>query len=105
MGMNIANLRRLRGLTQVDLAELAAITQPTVSRAEKGDDGSTLGVYRSIAAALGVGLADLFADDRTKAENELLRAFHQLPADRQRGWLDMARAAIAELPPSDRETA
>lgn len=105
MAMNITNLRRLRGLTQIDLADMAAITQPTVSRAEKGDDGSTLGVYRGIAAALDVRLADLFADDRTMAETELLRAFQQMPADRQRGWLDMARMVIADLPPKDREIA
>lgn len=101
--MNIENLRRLRGLTQTDLAEMADVTQPTISRAEKGDEGSTIGIYNKIAAALNVSLSDLFADNRLKAENELLAAFRQLPQDRQKGWLDMARMAVAERPARDRE--
>lgn len=99
--MNIATLRRLRGLTQTDLAEMVRLTQPTISRAEKGDDGTTLGTYRQIADALGVSLADLFTDDRTKVEAELLSAFRRLSLDRQQGWLDMARSVIADRQQSD----
>lgn len=99
--MNIATLRRLRGLTQTDLAEMVSLTQPTISRAEKGDDGTTLGTYRLIADALGTSLADLFTDDRTKAEAELLFAFRRLSPDRQKGWLDMATSVIADRQQSD----
>jgi len=102
--MNIANIRRLRGLTQTDLAEMASMTQPTVSRAEKSDDGSTLGIYKAIAAALNVSLSELFAENRVRAENELLAAFRQLTPDRQKGWLDMARLAIAERSPTNTES-
>jgi len=34
--MNISRIRKQRGLTQVDLAELTKLTQPTISRAERG---------------------------------------------------------------------
>jgi transcriptional regulator with XRE-family HTH domain len=94
--MNISTIRRLRGLTQVDLADMTGLTQPTISRAENGEDGTTLGTFKQIAAALGVGLADLFADDRTKVESELLGAFRRLPIDRQKGWLDMARSVVSD---------
>jgi transcriptional regulator with XRE-family HTH domain len=97
--MHIATLRRLRGLTQTDIADMTGLTQPTISRAEKGEDGITLGTLRLIATALGVSLADLVADDRTKVETELLSAFRRLSADRQRGWLDLARSVISDPPP------
>lgn len=51
--MNIRTIRRARGLTQVDLAEMTNIAQATISRAEKGEDGVTLGNFKSIAAAGG----------------------------------------------------
>lgn len=49
--MNIRAIRRSRGLTQIQLSELSYLGQSTVSRAEKGDDGVTLGNFKSIAAA------------------------------------------------------
>lgn len=84
-GMNIAHLRKLRGLTQNDLAAMTGMTQPTISRAERGDDGVTLGMFKSIAAALKVPLYDLFTEGRSKPEAELLDAFRSLSPDRQRG--------------------
>lgn len=91
--MNIAALRKKRGWTQTDLAELSHLTQPTVSRAERGDDSTTMSTLKSIAAALDVPLADLFTNDRSSIEQELISAFRNLPQDRQMGWLDMARIA------------
>lgn len=91
--MNISRIRKRRGLTQVDLAEMTKLTQPTISRAERGDDSTTMATFASIAAALEVPLAELFIDDRTAVEAELLQAFRRLPIDRQRGWIDMARIA------------
>lgn len=86
--MNIVTIRKTRGLTQTDLAELTKLTQPTISRAEKGEDGVTLGNYKSIAAALNVHLADLFADGRTGAEQLIVEAYRRLPPDRRKGWQD-----------------
>ena len=91
--MNIAPLRKQRGLTQEDLADLTKLTQPTISRAERGDDGATLATFKSIAAALQVPLEALFSAERSLIESELLAIFRTLPAERQKGWLDMARLA------------
>lgn len=102
--MNISRLRRLRALTQIDLAALTDLTQSTISRAEAGDDGTTLKTYRTIARALNVPLADLFADVRTTTENELLQAFRRLPQDRRLGWLDMARTVVAGQPQDPSKT-
>jgi len=91
--MNISRIRKQRGLTQVDLAELTKLTQPTISRAERGDDSTTMATLASIAAALEVPISVLFNDDRSVVEAELLQLFRRLPPERQKGWLDMARLA------------
>jgi len=92
--MNLVRYRKLRGLTQTDLAEIVGVTQPTVSRAERGDEGITLGTYRACAEALGVSLIDLLADERTAAEKLLLDAFRRLSPARQQGWVDLAQAVV-----------
>lgn len=102
--INIATIRKSRGLTQTDLAEMTKLTQPTISRAERGDDSTTMATLVSIAAALDVALEDLFASDRNKLEVELIRIFRQLPDDRQRGWIDMARLANSSFPQPKPET-
>lgn len=95
--MTFTELRKARGLSQADLAAIAEVEQPTISRFERGSGAITLHKIRQIAEALGVRVADLFADDRTEAEQALVSAFRSLPPDRQQGWLDMA-AAIAQDP-------
>ena len=96
--MNIANLRRMRGLNQTEFAELAGISQALVSRAENGEDGVTLRQFKAIAEALRVPLSDLFEEDRTKTENELMDLFRRLPKDRQQVWLEMSKTFARGLP-------
>lgn len=98
--MNILALRRQRQLNQSQLAEMTKLSQSTISRAENGLDGVTLGDLKSIAAALGVELHELFIPDRPAAEAELLHAFRQLTPQRQQGWLDMAKLAATDHPES-----
>lgn len=88
--MSIEKIRSARALNQVELAELAGVSQATLSRAENLDDGTTLRTMRAIAGALGVPLRDLF-DDRPEAERVLIEVFRQLPQDRQELWLQMSR--------------
>lgn len=102
-GMRIAEIRKARGLSQTELAEMVGVEQPTISRLEKGNDSVTLRLVRQVAKALGVEVSDLFLDERTMAERALLQAFRSLPPDRQTGWLDMARALRTETPKGDRE--
>lgn len=93
---NVERYRLMRGLTQVQLAEMVGKKQPHISRIERGDEGPPLSLFREIAEALSVPLADLFADERSAAERDLLDAFASLPPARQQGWLEMARLAKAE---------
>lgn len=91
----IAEIRKQRGLSQVDLAEIVGVEQPHISRLERGSEAVTLRLLLQVAEALRVDLAELF-DDRTQAEAFLINVFRSLPPDRQAGWLDMARAVNRE---------
>lgn len=102
---NVEKIRKLRGLTQTQLADLVGTSQPHISRIERGDDGPPLKMFAEIATALNVPLADLFSDDRSIGETVLLETFRKLSPDRQRGWLDLARLALSEPAVADQETA
>lgn len=95
--MRAAQIRKTRRLSQAELADMIGVEQPTISRFEKGSDGVTLRLIRQVAAALNCTVADLFADDRTEAEQVLVEVFRDLPRDRQAGWVDMAKAARSSL--------
>lgn len=106
-GMSIRTIRRLKGLTQIEMAEKAGISQSSASRAESLEDGVTLGVMRAIAAALNTDLASLFQEDRGDDERVILEAFRLLSPERRRGWGDMARAVLSETaaPPPESDPA
>ena len=94
---NIERIRKIRGLTQGDLAEMVGVKQPHISRIEKGDDGPPLRLFAAIADALHVSLSDLFADDRSDLETILVAAFRRLSPDRQQGWVDLAQDAAGPV--------
>lgn len=92
---NVAAIRKAKGLSQTDLAELAGVEQPTISKLERGNQSITLRTLMAVAEALQVPLSDLFAD-RSDAERAIIQAYRSLPEQRRRGWQDMARAVTAE---------
>lgn len=101
--MNAALIRKARGLNQIELAEMTGLTQSTISRAESGDEGSTLKSYIAIAAALNVRLADLFSDERSPAEQVILDIYRKLSPERQKGWVEMARLSLADPTPPNQQ--
>lgn len=56
MGQSIRNLRTQRGLTQVQLAQLAGITQSNLARIEAGRYSVGLDILNKIANAMGVAV-------------------------------------------------
>lgn len=94
-GNNVQAIRKARGLTQSELADLAGVEQPTISKLERGSDSMTLRTLTRVAEALGVEVIDLF-ESRDDAERAIINAFRSLPPMRQRGWLDMAQAVRSE---------
>jgi len=52
-GYQVARLRMLRGLTQVQLAEMVGTRQPCIARLENGTSSHSLSFLTKIAEALG----------------------------------------------------
>ena len=90
--MMIAKIRKAKGLTQVELASIAGIEQASVSRAERGFEGTTLRIIKAIADALEVSPSQLLSDEREVAEERLIQAYRNLSPDHQAGWMQLALA-------------
>jgi transcriptional regulator with XRE-family HTH domain len=54
-GRTISAARKKRGWSQIELAEQADVSRPTIARAERGDDVTTAN-FAKIAQALGLTL-------------------------------------------------
>lgn len=93
--MRLRELREAKGLSLKQLADQIGMTVPTVLRAERMDKTAKLETYVKCADALGVELDDLF-NDQSDLDHLILDAFRSLPQERQQGWIDMARAVLAE---------
>lgn len=96
--MQLARLRALRGLSQKALGELVGVDASTINRAEKMRDSAKLLTYKMCGQALGVSLADIFADDQTPVEREFLEVFRKIPAERHEDLLGLLRLARSHDP-------
>ncbi len=54
LGQHIAEARKRRRLRQVDVAQMAGITLPTIRAVEAGKLGTSIGVYAGVLWALGM---------------------------------------------------
>lgn len=88
--MRLKQIRKAKGMTQVQLAELLEVEQGEISKLESANRNPKLETLQKIASALEVEISDLFTD-RSEHELFLVETFRSLPPDRQKGWLDMAR--------------
>ena len=70
VGLNLARLRREKGLTQEQLEELSDVSQQYLSGLESGVRNPTILILTRIAKALGVSLFTLLAglDDQTSQD-------------------------------------
>lgn len=77
--MNLARIRKARGLSQGDLAEMIGMDTTSVSRAENMKKSAKLETYQRCAEALGITLADIFCDTIEPIERELIAAYRAPP--------------------------
>lgn len=100
-GMNLAAIRNMRGLSQRALGEMIGKDAATINRAEKLHKSATLLTYSKCAEALGVTLTDLFKDERSAIEMELVRVFRRIPKEKYQELLGLLRLAESHDPASN----
>ncbi|MEM9462732.1 MAG: XRE family transcriptional regulator [Myxococcota bacterium] len=87
LALNIKQLREARGLTQHQIAKVAALPRPTWANLESGAANPTLSVLMKVAAALQVSLEELVGPPRAGAR---LYKARELPM-RRRGKVSVRR--------------
>jgi transcriptional regulator with XRE-family HTH domain len=73
LAANVRSLREQRGMTQQQMAKVAAIPRATWGNLESGEANPTLQVLTKVAAALQVRLEELLSAPRTAARHVLAR--------------------------------
>ncbi|MCH9688662.1 MAG: XRE family transcriptional regulator [Deltaproteobacteria bacterium] len=87
LALNIKQLREARGLTQHQIAKVAALPRPTWANLESGAANPTLSVLMKVAGALQVSLEELVGPPRAVAR---LYKARELPL-RRRGKVNVRR--------------
>jgi transcriptional regulator with XRE-family HTH domain len=59
LGQKIADARKLRGLTQGDLAKAVGVTAQAVSKWERGNSCPDIAILDEVARALSISVSDL----------------------------------------------
>lgn len=93
VGMRLAEIRKAKGLRAADLAEMIGVDAATISRAESMHPSAKLATYAKCAEALGVSIADIFADNRSEIENRLIAAFRAIPPSKHQQLVSLIELA------------
>ncbi len=64
-GTRVAQLRKIKGITQAQLAEILNVSNKTISRWETGDGYPDISLLKPLAAALGVSIDYLLGNEMT----------------------------------------
>ena len=73
IGLRLRQLRKSQSLTTAELASIVNTTQQTISNYENNKSEPNLAMIESICTALGISLADFFAEDKQELEPEMRR--------------------------------
>lgn len=66
LGRRISDIRKEKGLTQVELGDLIDMEKPNMNRLERGGTNPTVLTLKKICTALGITLDYLLADVQQK---------------------------------------
>ena len=70
IGKRIARLRKLKDMTQLQLAELLFVSDKTISKWERGVGAPDISVLQNLANGLGVTVEELISGEKTNKGNE-----------------------------------
>lgn len=99
VGERIKEYRKLRGLSQVELAELIHVSQRTISSWEVGRTEPNMGAIEMLSAVLSCRKTDLIGDDATPQkltdeEIRLISLFRLLGKDEQDMIFNVIETAV-----------
>lgn len=83
IGKNLKNMRKINGLSQVELAEKTGLRQSTISCIEKGTNKPAIETIMLLASAMDCSVSEIIGDSRkpeisiNAKEKELLSIFDQ----------------------------
>ena len=78
IGARIQQLRRIRGLSQEEVAERIGMSSKYLSSIERGRENPTLDTFLKLSRALDIEIFELFHYDRERSPKELIRALQEL---------------------------
>ena len=96
LAKNLRQLRKIRRLSQQQVAEMAGIPRPTWAHLESGAGNPTLAVLMKVAGALHVSIEELLASPRATARHYTP---DQLPRRRQ-GTVEIRKLLPDPMPGS-----
>jgi transcriptional regulator with XRE-family HTH domain len=102
--MHLKQIRKARGLTQGDLADMLGVDTSTIQRAEVMHPSAKLATYINAAQALNVTLPDLFVPYRTDVETAVIEILRRLSAADQARALAMLELAESRPLPASPKT-
>ena len=83
LGRQLREARERRGMARKVLSQAAGVSERYLAQVEAGEGNASVLVLRSVAGALGVGLADLLGEREGGVERRLIRRFlERLPEHR-----------------------
>lgn len=104
LGERVAQLRKARNITQVQLAELLSVSQQTVQAYEVGRRRVPVSTLRLLAKTLGMSLDELMAEGAHAPRKrgpvsqiqQHMERISQLPKPKQRAVMDVIEAMLAQ---------
>ncbi len=103
VGRAIKSLRLLEHLTLADLSQRSGVSVPMISKIERGQVSASLSTLDAIAQAVGVPVANFFADTIEKSEVSFVRSGEGVHVRRQGSTYGHSYQLIGRVSPSHME--
>lgn len=97
LGSHIAALRKLKGMTQEQLASAVGVSAPAVSKWETDSSCPDISLLCPIARALGTNVDKLLKFEETLSKDELIKSITEIVETARNGRLEKAESMLNNL--------